>query len=71
MLYNPKTTGCHDGLEKYNINLNQGAESTICYIIARLCMEKTRNNEAIIESKMVLKKLQAELPTIERTSLQV
>jgi hypothetical protein len=34
-------------------------------------MEKARNSEVIIESKMVLKKSQAELPTIERTSLQV
>ena len=71
MLYNPKTTGCHDGLEKYNINLNQGAESTICYLIARLCMEKTRNSEPIIEPKNVLKKVQAEFPTSKRTSIQV
>ena len=71
MLYNPKTAGCHDGLEKYNVNLNQGAESTICYLIARLCMEKTRNNKPITESKIGIKKLQTELPTIERTSVQI
>lgn len=71
MLYNPKTTGCHDGLEKYNINLNQGAESTICYLIARLCMEKTRNSEPVIEPKIVLKKVQGELPLIKRSSVQI
>ncbi|OGS69163.1 MAG: glycosyl transferase family 1 [Flavobacteria bacterium RIFCSPLOWO2_12_FULL_35_11] len=39
MLYNSITGGCHDGLEKENVNLNQGAESTICYLMARLAME--------------------------------
>ncbi|WP_298369367.1 glycosyltransferase [uncultured Lutibacter sp.] len=42
-MYNPITGGCYDGLEKTHVNLNQGAESTICYLIARLIME----NEAI------------------------
>lgn len=42
MLYNPSTGGCHDGLEEHNVNLNQGAESTICYLIARLIMEELR-----------------------------
>ncbi len=36
--YNPSTGGCYDGLEEYNVNLNQGAESTISYLMARLCM---------------------------------
>ncbi|WP_372745544.1 glycosyltransferase [Lutibacter sp.] len=39
-MYNPITGGCYDGLEKTHVNLNQGAESTICYLIARLMMEK-------------------------------
>lgn len=38
IIYNPSTGGCYDGLEEYNINLNQGAESTVCYLMARLCM---------------------------------
>lgn len=41
-IYNPITGGCYDGLEKDNVNLNQGAESTICYLIARLVMESNR-----------------------------
>ncbi|MBK0369897.1 glycosyltransferase [Flavobacterium agrisoli] len=39
ILYNPITGGCYDGLEKENINLNQGAESTVCYLSARLLIE--------------------------------
>lgn len=36
IVYNPATGGCYDGLEEKNINLNQGAESTISYMMARL-----------------------------------
>lgn len=39
-IYNPCTAGCFDGLEEFNVNLNQGAESTISYILARLSIEK-------------------------------
>lgn len=39
IIYNPCTGGCHDGLEENNINLNQGAESTISYLLARLAFE--------------------------------
>ncbi len=40
IMYDPITGGCYDGLEKENVNINQGAESTICYFIARLIMEE-------------------------------
>jgi glycosyltransferase involved in cell wall biosynthesis len=40
IIYNPCTGGCYDGLEQDHVNLNQGAESTICYLMARLTMEK-------------------------------
>lgn len=40
IIYNPATGGCYDGLEEYNVNLNQGAESTVCYLLARLVMER-------------------------------
>jgi glycosyltransferase involved in cell wall biosynthesis len=40
IVYNPKTGGCYDGLEKSDVNLNQGAESTISYLMARLIIEK-------------------------------
>ena len=40
IIYNPVTGGCYDGLEEHQVNLNQGAESTVCYLLARLAMEK-------------------------------
>ena len=40
IIYNPCTGGCCDGLEKHNVNLNQGAESTVSYLMARLTIEK-------------------------------
>lgn len=40
IIYNSATGGCYDGLEEYNVNLNQGAESTVCYLLARLVMER-------------------------------
>ena len=39
IIYNPVTGGCFDGLETDHVNQNQGAESTVCYLIARLQME--------------------------------
>jgi glycosyltransferase involved in cell wall biosynthesis len=36
IIYNPCTGGCYDGLEDNYVNLNQGAESTISYLMARL-----------------------------------
>lgn len=36
IVYNPCTGGCYDGLEETHINLNQGAESTVSYLIARM-----------------------------------
>ncbi|MEG1573691.1 MAG: glycosyltransferase, partial [Bacteroidales bacterium] len=38
IVYNPATGGCYDGLEENNINLNQGAESSSCYLMARLSL---------------------------------
>lgn len=39
IIYNSCTGGCYDGLEEFQINLNQGAESTVSYLMARLCMK--------------------------------
>lgn len=36
IIYNPCTGGCYDGLEENYVNLNQGAESTVSYLMARL-----------------------------------
>lgn len=45
IIYNPCTGGCYDGLEDQYINLNQGAESTVSYLMARLTMEKQLKNK--------------------------
>jgi glycosyltransferase involved in cell wall biosynthesis len=44
IIYNPCTGGCYDGLEETQVNMNQGAESTVSYLMARLAMQKTSNN---------------------------
>ena len=43
IIYNPCTGGCYDGLEETHVNLNQGAESTLSYLMARLTIEKYNN----------------------------
>jgi len=35
-LYDFETEGCCDGIEKYGVNRNQGAESTLAYLISHL-----------------------------------
>jgi hypothetical protein len=45
IIYNPCTGGCYDGLEETHVNLNQGAESTVSYLMARLTMEKYKNSD--------------------------
>ncbi len=50
IVYNPKTGGCYDGLEEKHINLNQGAESTVSYLMARLVFEQIEN--AKIETQL-------------------
>ncbi len=39
MVYDEATGGCYDGLGKYSLNFNQGAESTLSYFLARLAIE--------------------------------
>ncbi len=38
-LYDPQTGGCHDGLSVDRVNMNQGAESTLAYLSARIQTE--------------------------------
>lgn len=42
MVYDEVTGGCYDGVGQYAINLNQGAESTISYLLARLALEEIK-----------------------------
>ncbi|PJJ67314.1 glycosyltransferase [Chryseobacterium geocarposphaerae] len=43
IIYNPVTGGCYDGLEENNVNINQGAESTVSYLMARLSMDFSKS----------------------------
>ena len=45
IVYNPSTGGCYDGIEEKNVNLNQGAESTLSYLMARLSIEHIHVSE--------------------------
>ena len=45
MIYNAVTGGCFDGLNHNSVNLNQGAESTIAYLMSRLYLEETKKEK--------------------------
>ncbi len=55
IIYNPCTGGCFDGLEEKNVNLNQGAESTLSYFIARLTISKYFGNANTVYFRKKLK----------------
>ncbi|WP_374166711.1 glycosyltransferase [Arcticibacter sp. MXS-1] len=42
-LYDPETKGCCDGLQAGKLNRNQGAESTLAYLISHLAVLKVRD----------------------------
>ena len=52
IIYNPCTGGCYDGLEESNVNLNQGAESTVSYLMARLTIEKYINSNIPVNAQL-------------------
>lgn len=59
IIYNPCTGGCYDGLEDVYINLNQGAESTVSYLMARFTIEKwVKNGKFINTTNTAIKKTQ-------------
>ena len=53
IMYDDYTGGCYDGIGQNCININQGAESTISYLLARLSIEN-------------IKKKQFEFPVLKR-----
>ena len=66
IMYNPCTGGCFDGLEEDYINLNQGAESTVSYLMARLTLQKsldTLDKIAEYKKRPLTKKTHKELYT--------
>ena len=55
MLYDNETKGCCDGLESYGVNRNQGAESTLAYLISHLVVLKAfeKKEEVILKNGLV------------------
>ncbi|MCW3996854.1 MAG: glycosyltransferase [Candidatus Bathyarchaeota archaeon] len=59
MVYDPQTGGCYDGLNVVNVNMNQGGESSISYLLARLKLEElkqmiqTKKEESILVESLV------------------
>jgi glycosyltransferase involved in cell wall biosynthesis len=51
IIYNPCTGGCYDGLEDTHVNLNQGAESTLSYLMARMTMDKYQSEEILAKRR--------------------
>jgi hypothetical protein len=44
VMYNDESGGCYDGLSSDFVNRNQGAESSISYLLARLRLEEVRRD---------------------------
>jgi glycosyltransferase involved in cell wall biosynthesis len=67
IIYNPCTGGCYDGLEEDYINLNQGAESTVSYLMARLKMEK----DFVSKSKKTGSEVNFQKPMFQKISISI
>lgn len=52
-LYDFETKGCCDGLESYGINRNQGAESTLAYLISHLSVLEVFEEVTKMEGELV------------------
>jgi len=39
IIYDQTTGGCYDGLREHEVNLNEGAESTLSYLLSRLLLQ--------------------------------
>ncbi len=51
-LYNTDTGGCHDGLQENRLNENQGAESTLAFLLSLAEMELLEHSRAAFESSI-------------------
>jgi glycosyltransferase involved in cell wall biosynthesis len=49
-LYNPSSGGCYDGLHFDRVNLNQGAESTLAYLLALEEMKMLQTSAGAVET---------------------
>jgi len=53
-LYDPKTGGCRDGLMADGINQNQGAESSLSWLISLMTLQKLYNDEVLNQSSSII-----------------
>jgi hypothetical protein len=44
-VYDPETCGCFDAIAPWGLNLNQGAESCICMLLAQLAMQRIESTD--------------------------
>lgn len=51
-LYNPATGGCRDGLHIDSVNMNEGAESTLAWLLSLIAMHQLLEND-VMPSKMM------------------
>jgi hypothetical protein len=56
-VYDFRTKGCYDGLQRGGVNLNQGAESMVCFLLSLLL---------IVESYSTKRKRENEIPLFAR-----
>jgi hypothetical protein len=54
-LYDFRTKGCGDGLEENGVNLNQGAESLLSFLLALLCLIESYSPQRKNQSETSLK----------------
>ncbi len=59
IMYNPLTGAGYDGLEEHNVNMNQGAESGICYLMARMIIGRYRELPATRPEETALRSIGA------------
>ncbi len=52
-LYNFKNGGCYDGLHPDRVNLNQGAESQVSYLLSRIFISELHSNENSSNKKYI------------------
>jgi glycosyltransferase involved in cell wall biosynthesis len=53
-LYDDLSGGCRDGLQANTVNLNQGAESTLCWLLALLSMYNLHSQAASLQGKRIM-----------------
>ena len=68
-IYDFKTKGCCDGLTQSGVNINQGAESTVSFLLGLLCIVESYNVSVVNRKKTEVKKAAPikEISTDEQT----